>query len=75
MPGPPAPTVIQSEQGAIVAVVHLDHTVDVYQIPPSGTITIQPQTGFGNVVKTSSSVSKADAETDIDTQLGHDGAV
>lgn len=74
MPGPPAPTTVSSDQGGVVAVVHLDHTVDVYRIPPGATITIQPQTGFGNVTESSANVSLADALTDISSALGQDGA-
>ena len=75
MPGPPPTTVVNSEQGCVIAIVHLDHTVDVYRIPPSATITIQPQTGFGSVVLSSNSVSKASAESDMDSYLITAGAL
>lgn len=75
MPGPPPPFVIStSDQGASIALVHLDHTVDVYQIPPGASITIQPQAGFGSVTQTASSVSLAAAVSEVQAELGQFGA-
>ena len=65
------PVVIEVlENGSTLAIVDRDnHVVDVYRIPVHATITIHPQPGFGLVEKTSSAVSKADAEIDIYGQL------
>jgi hypothetical protein len=69
------PTVVTSQQGALVAVVSINGTVDVWEIPQNATITIQPAAGWGSVTKTSDQVSLASAESDINSQLVSDGAV
>lgn len=75
MPGPPPPFVIStSDQGGSIAVVHLDHTVDVYKVPPGASITIQPQAGFGSVTQTETGVTLAVAVAEVQTELGSFGA-
>jgi hypothetical protein len=75
-PAPPGPTpiVVASQQGSVLAIVQVDGTVNVWDIPQNANITIQPAAGFGDVSETSSSASLATAETDIDGQLVHAGA-
>lgn len=74
MPTSIPPTVLTSDQGCAIAIVHLDHTVDVWRIPPNAVITIQPQTGLGNVIESSENVSKSIAVSDVDDYLGSVGA-
>jgi hypothetical protein len=68
------PTILASEQGSVLAVVKVDGTTDVWEIPQNATITIQPAAGFGSVIETSTAVSLADAEVDIVGQLADNGA-
>jgi hypothetical protein len=70
------PTVLASQSGSVLAISKLNTgTVDVWEIPANATITIQPAAGWGPVTQTSTGVSLADAETDINGQLVKDGAV
>jgi hypothetical protein len=75
MPLGPQPTVVSSAQGAVLVIVHVDGTSDVYTIPQSATITIQPPVGFGNVSKVGDLVDKASAENLVDQVISTFGAM
>ena len=65
---------IDSERGGAIAIVHPDHSVDVYDVPENSIINIATQRGFGVATQVSNSVSLADADSQVNTQLAQKSA-
>lgn len=74
MPGQPPSTQVSAGNGAALAIVHADGTVDVYSVPQNASIAIQPQVGFGSVSETQAGANKSTAESSIDSILSQAGA-
>ena len=67
-------TVLGSDQGSVLSIVHVDGTVDVWSIPQNAVIDIQTARGFGSLTETSVNASLSAAESDIDSHLVSAGA-